>query len=132
MFNDLVKNIMAKNTAPAEQPTATESTTPERIKALVEMKSALPFKLHEQVDAFILDGTSVTDAKIKLFDQAMTVHVASPVEPAAVEPAPIATTKTPVPTATAVGQEAVKAHMAATGCTLEEAILACAHQLSQK
>ena len=131
MFSDLIKNVMTKNTAPADQPTATESTTPERIKALVEMKSSLPFKLHADVDTFILDGTSVADAKVKLFDAATTVH-AAPVEPAAVEPAPIATTKTPLPAATELGQDHVKAHMTATGCTLEEAIMACATKLSQK
>ena len=131
MFSDLIKNVMAKNTAPVEQPTATEPDTSERIKALVEMKTSLPFKLHADVDGFILDGTSVVEAKVKMFDAATTVS-AAPLEPVVVEPAPIATTKTPLPAATELGQDAVKAHMALTHCTLEEAVMACASTLSQK
>ena len=113
------------------QPAAPSTDDKERIKTLISMKASLPFKLHSNIDEFVLDGTSPDDAKIKLFDQAMTIQAAPPVEVVAnPEPGPVPTIHAPATEVQAVAgmlpQQTITSYMKTNECSLQDAVVALA------
>ena len=123
MLGDLLKTKMSNEQNAVEGERA-------RVAALLKLKDGLDPALHTQVDQFVLDGKTVDEAKVALFDAVRTAAPAQPAQPdtTTAEPGPLPTVSHPETQQThqtgEVSKDQVQQYMKAHGCGLKDAVLA--------